>query len=123
MNKSILYIAYHYPPVLGSSGVHRTLAFTRYLQERSWNVQVISASLKAYDDWSQEQFSFIPKSVKVTRAYARNVTKHYSIRGKYTKWMALPDKWQSWIVGGFLLRRKGVRGMEGGWGEGSKWAK
>jgi len=109
VNKSILYIAYHYPPVLGSSGVHRTLAFTRYLQERSWNVQVISASLKAYDDWSQEQFSFIPKSVKVTRAYARNVTKHYSIRGKYTKWMALPDKWQSWIVGGFLSGLKAIR--------------
>jgi hypothetical protein len=111
VNKSILYIAYHYPPVLGSSGVHRTLAFTRCLQEHNWHVNVISASLQAYDDWSQEQFSFIPAGVNVTRAYARNVTKHYAIRGKYTKWMALPDKWQSWILGGVIsgllaIRRK-----------------
>jgi hypothetical protein len=109
VNKSILYVAYHYPPVLGSSGVHRTLAFTRYLQEHNWQVQVISVSLKAYDAWTQEQFSFIPPGVEVTRAYARNVTKHYAIKGRYTKWMALPDKWQSWIIGGFLSGLKAIR--------------
>ena len=99
---SILYVAFHYPPVLGSSGVHRTLAFTRYLDARGWQVRVLTASIKAYHNWSQEQFSFIPEGVTVMRAFARDVSRHYSWRGKYFGLMALPDNWQSWIFGGVI---------------------
>ncbi|NMP33055.1 glycosyltransferase family 4 protein [Thalassotalea sp. M1531] len=99
---SLLYIAYHYPPVLGSSGVHRTLAFTRHLAEHGWQVRVLTVSLKAYDKWSPEQLSFIPKNIKVVRGFARNVAKHFSLKGKYWGGMSLPDNWQSWIVGGVI---------------------
>tara|TARA_R110002167_G_scaffold122547_2_gene301086 strand:- start:2189 stop:3433 length:1245 start_codon:yes stop_codon:yes gene_type:complete len=98
----ILYIAYHYPPILGSSGVHRTLAFTRFLAENGWDVTVLTASLKAYERWSEEQLQFIPDNVEVIRAFARNTAKDLSWRGKYLAWMALPDNWQSWIVGGVI---------------------
>ncbi|GAC18549.1 glycosyltransferase family protein [Paraglaciecola arctica] len=98
----ILYIAYHYPPILGSSGVHRTLAFTRFLAEKGWDVTVLTASLKAYERWSEEQLQFIPDNVEVIRAFARNTAKDLSWRGKYLAWMALPDNWQSWIVGGVI---------------------
>ena len=101
-NPSILYVAFHYPPVLGSSGVHRTLAFTRYMDEQGWKVRVLTASLKAYHKWSEEQFSFIPENVEVIRAYARDVTRHFSWRGKYLSLMAMPDYWQSWILGGVM---------------------
>jgi len=112
---SILYIAFHYPPVLGSSGVHRTLAFTRYLNDQGWDVSVITASLKAYHNWSEEQLAFIPERVRVIRAFARDVSRHFSWRGKYPAVLALPDNWQSWVFGGlvsallaFLKRRPDV---------------
>jgi len=107
-NKSALYIAYHYPPILGSSGVHRSLAFTRFLSENNWDVSVLTASLKSYDKWSEEQFSLIPDNIKVIRAFARNVAKHFSWRNKYLGIMALPDNMQSWIIGGVLSGLKEI---------------
>lgn len=111
-NKDILYVAYHYPPILGSSGVHRTLAFTRHLSENGWQVRILTSSLKAYRNWSPEQQAFIPKGTKVIRAFAREAARHFSWKGKYWGAMALPDNWQSWIVGGVvsglwtILKRK-----------------
>lgn len=107
-NKNLLYIAYHYPPILGSSGVHRTLAFTRFLQEQGWQTTVLTASLQAYDRWEEEQLKFIPQNIKVIRAFARNTAKQLSVNGKYFSWMALPDNWQSWIMGGFFSGLKHI---------------
>jgi hypothetical protein len=106
--KSVLYIAYHYPPILGSSGVHRTLAFTRHLQEQDWKISVLTTSLTAYDNWEAEQNKFIPQNTNVIRAFARNTAKHLSFKGKYFSWMALPDNWQSWILGGFFSGLKSI---------------
>jgi hypothetical protein len=63
---------------------------------------VLTASLKAYHNWSEEQFSFIPKNVQVIRAFARDVSRHLAWRGKYLNDLALPDNWQSWIIGGVV---------------------
>lgn len=108
-SKSVLYIAYHFPPILGSSGVHRTLAFTRFLQQQGWQTTVLTASLKAYDHWEPEQLTFIPAGLNVIRAFARNTAKDLSFRGKYLSWMALPDNWQSWIVGGVFSGLKAIK--------------
>ena len=89
--KNALYIAYHYPPILGSSGVHRTLAFTRHLQEQGWQTSVLTASLKAYERWKLIKISLSPQNINVIRAFARNTAKHLSYKGKYVSWMALPD--------------------------------
>ena len=107
--KTVLYIAYHYPPVLGSSGVHRTLEFTRHLNDNGWDTSVLTASLKGYDNWSQEQFKFIPDGINVIRAFCRNTAKHFSFKGKYLSWMALPDNWQSWIFGGVISGLNAIR--------------
>lgn len=107
-NKKVLYIAYHFPPILGSSGVHRTLAFTRHLANKNWHTTVLTASLKGYDNWTEEQTQFIPDNVNVIRAFCRNAAKHFSFKGKYLSLMALPDNWQSWIVGGFLSGLKSI---------------
>jgi glycosyltransferase involved in cell wall biosynthesis len=100
--KSILYIAYHYPPIQGSSGVHRSLAFTRYLVENEWDTRVLTGSLKGYENWSSQQLKFIPERIKVIRAFCRNSVKLFGYKGKHFAWMVLPDPWQSWILSGFI---------------------
>jgi len=99
---SVFYIAFHYPPVLGSSGVHRTLAFTRHLAASGWQVRVLVPSLTAYDNWSEAQHDLVPGKVQVIRAFARDVSRHFSWRGKYFMSMAIPDNWQSWIPSGVI---------------------
>lgn len=101
-NKSVLYIAFHYPPILGSSGVLRSLAFTRHLADNGWHTVVLSVSLKSYQSWSSKQLSMLPQNVEVIRAFARNSAISFSLKGKYFSFMAQPDNWQSWIVGGFI---------------------
>ena len=41
-------IAYHYPPLLGGSGIQRTLAFTHHLPQSGWQPLVLSVSPGAY---------------------------------------------------------------------------
>jgi len=108
-DKSALYIAFHYPPILGSSGVLRSLAFTRHLADNGWRTVVVSASLQAYGAWSEEQLAMLPNNVEVIRGFCRNSAKSFSIKGKYLALMALPDNWQSWIVGGVISGLNSIR--------------
>ena len=109
MKKSVLYIAYHYPPIQVSSGLHRTLAFSRALVEAHWGVTVLTASLKAYPAYNESQNRFIPAAVKVVRAFARDTTQYLSFGGKYPDWVVAPDKWHSWILGGVISGLKQIR--------------
>ncbi|MDC0601606.1 glycosyltransferase [Aliiglaciecola sp.] len=101
-SRDLLVVAFHYPPIVGSSGVYRTLSFTRHLADEGYHVEVVTAALTAYESWSPEQYELIPSNVKVRRAFALEVTKHLSFKGKYFSFMSLPDNWQSWILGGFF---------------------
>lgn len=96
-SSALLYVAFHYPPILGSSGVHRTLAFTRFLADEGWRVGVLSTSLKAYEKWDPSQKEFIPPKIELIRSFARDTARDLAFKGRYTKWMAMPDRWQNWI--------------------------
>jgi len=111
MGKNILMIAYHYPPVGESSGVHRTLKFTSYLLEYDWQPTVLTVSPKAYERTSEAQLSDIPKEIEVKRCFAVDTARHLSVKGRYVGWMALPDRWISWVFSGVfngwrLVKRK-----------------
>ena len=101
-NRQVLFIAYHYPPIAVSSGYQRTLAFSKHLKEFGWNIAVLTASNKAYEKWQPENENMIPPYVKVIKAFARDTQRQLSIKGRYFRFMALPDKWQSWIFGGIF---------------------
>lgn len=107
--KSLLFIAYHFPPILGSSGVLRSLAFTRHMANSDWHTVVLSASLRSYEKWSEKQISMLPDNVEVIRAFARNSAKSFSIKGKYFAFMAQPDNLQSWIVGGVISGFRAIK--------------
>ena len=102
MGGKVLFVAYHFPPIQTSSGVHRVLAFSKYLKEHGWAVTVLTVKPYAYSDIRNENFELIPKYVNVVRAFALETRRHLSFKGRYSGLMALPDQWQSWIVGGFI---------------------
>lgn len=103
-------IAYHYPPLRGSSGIQRTLAFSRYLREYGWQPIVLTAHPRAYANTGEDQLGDIPTDVKVHRAFALDASRHLAFRGAYPKLIALPDRWSSWCLGAIptgltILRR------------------
>ena len=98
--KNILMIAYHFPPIRVSSGIQRTLKFSRYLLDYGWKAQVLSVNSTAYIEVDNGQMDEIPDEVYVKRAFALDASRHLSIKGRYLGWMALPDRWISWCLGG-----------------------
>ena len=94
--RRVLIVAYHFPPVGGSSGVQRTLKFSAYLREYGWEPIVLTVSPRAYERVTDGQMSEIPRGMRVERAFALDSAKHLSIRGKYPRAIAVPDRWLSW---------------------------
>ncbi|MGH8176150.1 MAG: glycosyltransferase [Steroidobacter sp.] len=107
--KKLLLIAYHFPPLQGSTGVHRTLAFAKYLQEYGWDVTVLTAHPRAYPRVSAENEEAVPAHVDVVRAFALDAQRHLSLFGRYPSALATPDRWQSWIVGGYFAGARLIR--------------
>jgi hypothetical protein len=104
-----LLIAYHFPPVQVSSGLQRTLAFSTYLPESHWSPMVLSAHPRAYLNLDNGQLKDIPTGVQVERAFALDTGRHLSVRGRYLDFMALPDRWVTWWLGGVLSGLKMIR--------------
>ena len=109
-------IAYHFPPLRGSSGIQRTLRFCRYLPECGWRPLVLTAHPRAYEATSSDLLSEVPSSVPVCRAFAMNTASHLAVGGRYPKWLAIPDRWVTWWLGGLisglrLIRKHKVRAI------------
>lgn len=98
--KKVLLIAYHYPPLRGSSGIQRALRFSQYLSDFGWQPIVLTAHPRAYSSVAEDQMGEIPNSVPVERAFALDAAKHLAISGRYWQRFALPDRWASWWFGG-----------------------
>ena len=95
--KRILMIAYHYPPILGSSGVQRTLKFARYLPESDWEPIILTVHPRAYPNIDVEYTD--DKQAKICRAFALDTARHLSLLQRYPRLLALPDRWSSWVLG------------------------
>ena len=82
MVKRALLIAYHYPPIKGSSGLLRTLKFSRYLKDCGWEPIVLSVHPRAYLNTSMDQLSDIPSDIIVHRAFGLDSARHLAIGGR-----------------------------------------
>lgn len=91
-------VAYHYPPIQASSGVHRTLSFSSQLVRDGWRTTVLTVTRPALISYRQENEELVPPGVEVIRAVALDTTRHLTIRGKYPGLLAIPDRWASWIL-------------------------
>ena len=98
--KRVLMIAYHFPPLAGSSGIQRTLRFVRYLPDFGWQPIVLTTHPRAYLKVSSDQIADVPSSVEVIRAQAWDTSRHFAIAGRYPAFLSRPDRWVSWWPGG-----------------------
>jgi hypothetical protein len=89
-------IAYHFPPIRGSSGIHRTLQFARHLPGHGWNAQVLTVHPRAYPASGPDESFASESEIGVTRAFALDSARHLSWHGRYFGWTAIPDRWISW---------------------------
>lgn len=107
--KRILMVAYHFPPLAGSSGIQRTLRFVQHLPSLGWEPLVLSADPKAYEQVSNDLLPDVPADTVVRRAFALDTARHLQVAGRYLGWMARPDRWISWKFAGV---REGLKLIE-----------
>ena len=98
--KRVLMIAYHFPPLRGSSGIQRTLRFAKYLPEFGWQPIVLTIDPRAYEFVGDDQLQDVHPDVGVYRAPGLDTARQLSIRGRYPAFLARPDRWKSWWLGG-----------------------
>ena len=110
MNNRALLIAFHFPPQAASSGIQRTLSFSRHLGHYGWEPMVLSAHPRAYEQQNPTQLASVPSSLVVRRVFALDAKRHLGFKGRYPGALALPDRWISWWLGavpaGLSLIRK-----------------
>ncbi|MGN7612449.1 glycosyltransferase [Magnetococcales bacterium HHB-1] len=106
--RSVLMIAFHFPPAYGFSGTQRTLKFVRFLKDFGWQPIVLTAAPYAYPETSSSQLQDIPASTPVIRAPALDASRHLAIAGKYFRFTALPDRWASWRL---FAVKKGLKAI------------
>ncbi len=108
--KIALLIAYHFPPIQGSSGLQRTLGFTRHLPSFGWQPVVLAPHSRAYPNVDNSQLALIPEDVEIVRAFCLDAERHLSIMGRYPGFLAIPDRWISWlpaaVITGLMMIRK-----------------
>ena len=66
--KRLLMIAFHFPPLAGSSGIQRTLCFARHLPRFGWEPLILTAHPRAYERLSNDQLMDVPSDAIVERA-------------------------------------------------------
>lgn len=99
-------IAYHFPPLAGSSGIQRSLRFVQHLPRFGWEPLVLSANARAYERTSQDLDGEIPAGTVVRRAFALDAARHLALAGRHLASTARPDRWTSWRFDGV---RQGMR--------------
>lgn len=72
-------------------------------------MRVLTIRADAYEDSAKENLALVSKDVSVERAWGLDSRRHLSVLGRYPLLLALPDRWQSWILGGFIRGSRIVR--------------
>ena len=102
-------VAFHFPPLIGSSGMQRTLGFARHLPNSGWKPIVLAPQPRAYPRVDARQNDLIPDSLCLHRSFCLDSARHLAIRGRYPGMLARPDRWTSWIPGAVLTGLKIIR--------------
>ena len=107
--KRVLVVAYHFPPLAGSSGIQRTLRFVQHLPCFGWEATVLTCIPRAYENIKSDLLRDVPPRTSIVRAFALDTARHLAIGGRYPEWLARPDRWVSWWPDAVLKGRAIVR--------------
>src|SRR5690349_2654256 len=94
MRKRVLMVAFHFPPMRGSSGIQRTLRFARYLPDFGWEPQILTVRARVYDAVDDTESG--PPGLVVHRVPAFDAGRDFAIGNRYPSFLARPDRWKSW---------------------------
>ena len=106
---NVLMIAFHYPPVGGSSGVLRTLKFSKYLQEFHWKPHILTVRERVHEARDDSLLHEIPSNISVLRTPALDTKKHLAIKGRYLELCAIPDTYIGWLPFAILKGLQAIR--------------
>lgn len=92
--RTVLLIAFQFPPMRGSSAIQRTLRFAQHLPKFGWKPVVLTATPNAYEAISPPDKSI--DVIDVCRTGALDTARHLSLFGRYPRSLAIPDRWVTW---------------------------
>ncbi len=92
----VLLIAYHFPPIRGSSGIQRTLRFAQHLPKYGWEPIVLTIDPRAYPDAASAAGNEVPAGLEVHRAFGLDAARQLRVLGRYPGFLAVPDRWRTW---------------------------
>ena len=95
-SRRILMVAYHFPPLAGSSGIQRSLRFAQHLPAHGWTPLVLSAHPRMYERVGEDLLAEVPRDLVVERAFGFDAARHLSLLGRYPGALARPDRWMTW---------------------------
>lgn len=93
--RTVLLIAFQFPPMRGSSAIQRTLRFAQHLPKFGWTPVVLTATPGAYEQVSAGA-DRDTGAIAVHRARALDAARHLSFFGRYPGRLAIPDRWMTW---------------------------
>lgn len=102
-------VAYHFPPLAGSSGIQRSLRFAQHLPSFGWEPLVLSAAPHAYERTSPDLDTEVPEGLVVRRAFALDASRHLAFHGRYPGFLARPDRWATWKFAAVRMGLKMIR--------------
>lgn len=94
--RTALLIAYHFPPIHGSSGVQRTLRFAQHLPSFGWRPVVLTITPRSYEQTRESKGNEHADHLIVHRSFGFDTARQLSVKGRYPVALATPDRWMTW---------------------------
>jgi glycosyltransferase involved in cell wall biosynthesis len=108
--RHLLLVTFHYPPSNTSSGGLRPLKFGKYLPQFGWDTSVLTVPAECHESVDPALVGEIPRSVRVHRAFCFDTKRKLAIAGKYPGFIAVPDRYISWLPFGVVKALRVIRG-------------
>ena len=109
IGRSVLTIAFYFPPFSMSSGYLRPLKFAEYLPAYGWTADILTVDPCVHPPDVCSLNGSPIEHVRVYRARALDTGRHLSLFGRYPWMLAAPDRWWTWWLSGVLCGLRVIR--------------